>query len=322
VKFKTLREGWNSFFFTPQSPTPIALFRIIYGLLVIATLALLHGDWLAWYGPNAWTSLHTMHLLEPGPRLSLFSILPPSNSWIEIFFWVFLLSAVLLTIGFFTRTSTAIVFLCLASIDQRNLFITHGGDTFLRVAGFFLIFAPAGAAISVDRFLRMRSGKEGAEIALRAPWAQRMIQLELALVYFATFCWKAKGVMWVQGTALYYVYHLDEIRRFYLPHWMMQPVLLKLGSWYALVLEFSLGILIWFREIRYYLLALGVLFHLSIEYSLNLPLFQWDILSAYVLFIDPRDLSQFWNWFCRRAGIDPARMMATFERGSRQTARS
>jgi hypothetical protein len=144
VNFKSFRESWNRFFFAPQSPTPIALFRIIFGFLVIATLVLLHADWLTWYGPDAWVSLHTMRVLEPGTRLNLFAILPASNAWIEGLFWVFLFSAVMLTIGFLTRVNSVIVFLCLTSIDQRNLFINHGGDTFLRVAGFFLIFAPAG----------------------------------------------------------------------------------------------------------------------------------------------------------------------------------
>jgi hypothetical protein len=39
-------------------------------------------------------------------------------------------------------------------------------------------------------------------------------------------------------------------------------------------------------------LALGFLFHLWLEYSLNIPLFQQDILSAYVLFIEPNDLAR------------------------------
>ncbi len=159
MRFKSFSEAWNRFFFAPQSPTPVALFRIIYGLLVIATLVLLRSDWLAWYGPHAWMSVRTMHLLEPGVRINLFSILPQSNAWSEIFFWVFLVSAALLTIGFLTRANSVLVFLCIASMDQRNLYIAHGGDTFLRVAGFFLIFAPAGAAISVDRLLRIWRAK-------------------------------------------------------------------------------------------------------------------------------------------------------------------
>jgi hypothetical protein len=40
------------------------------------------------------------------------------------------------------------------------------------------------------------------------------------------------------------------------------------------------------------LLVLGLLFHLCLEYSLNIPMFQWDVLTAYVLFIQPADLER------------------------------
>ena len=87
-----------------------------------------------------------------------------------------------------------------------------------------------------------------------------MIQFELAMVYFATFCIKVRGAPWLQGTAMYYIYHLDEFRRFPVPAWLLGPTMLKLEGWAALVLEFSLGVLIWVKELRYILLALGVLF--------------------------------------------------------------
>jgi hypothetical protein len=287
---------WNRFFFAPQSPVPIALFRMLYGLLIIATLLLLRPDWLAWYGAHAWTSVSTMHKMEPGMRLNLFTILPQSDRWAEALFWLFLIAAVCLTIGFLTRASSVVVFLCLVSIQQRNVYILNPGDGFLRVAGFFLMFAPAGAALSIDRLIRIWKGKEGPEVPLAAPWAQRMIQIEVALVYFATFCWKSMGADWVNGTALYYVFRLDEVRRFPLPSWIMQPVFVKIGTWLTLAIEFSLGTLIWFKELRYPVLLLGVLLHLTLEYSLNIPLFQWVMLSSYVLFIEPADLTRFWRW--------------------------
>src|SRR6202008_5068156 len=171
-------------------------------------------------------SLSTMHTLEPGTRLNLFTIIPQKDTWIEALFWVVLGSASLLTVGFVPRFTRLLVFLCLTSIQQRNLYITSGGDTFLRLAGFFLIFAPAGAALSVDRLIRIRRGKEGASMLPRSPWAQRMIQFELALLYFSSFCWKVQGTPWVQGTALYYVYHLDEFDRFPLPSWFLRPMIL------------------------------------------------------------------------------------------------
>src|SRR6202171_5095006 len=208
MTLKSAFRAWNHFFFAPQSPTPIALFRIIYGLLVIATLTLLRPDWLTWYGPHAWMSLSTMHTLEPGTRLNLFAVIPQTDASINALFWIFLGLAILLTIGFLTRLNSLLVFLCLASIHQRNVYILHGGDTFLRVAGFLLILAPARAGLSVDRVISVRRGKEDASIQPRSPWAQRMIQFELALVYFATFCVKVKGAPWLQGTATYYILHL------------------------------------------------------------------------------------------------------------------
>jgi hypothetical protein len=292
---QTVRKVWSDFFFAPQSPIPIALFRILYGICVSVTLILLHSDWLDWYGVHAWVAGTTMKTIEPGIRLNLLAILPQDDRWIGAFFYIFLGFAVLLTIGLWTRISTIVVFLCLASIHQRNPFIEHGGDTFLRVAGFFLMFAPAGEVLSLDRLIRTYKTGISLEVS-RAPWAQRMIQFELALVYFMSFCWKMKGHAWLNGSALYYATHLYEIQRFPLPWWTQNSVVLKLGSWSTLGLEFSLGALIWFRRLRYPLLLLGLLFHLSLEYAFNLPMFQWDVLSAYVLFIDPADLARTWHW--------------------------
>jgi vitamin K-dependent gamma-carboxylase-like protein len=292
MSFQWLIMKWNDFFFERRSPLPIALFRIIYGTLVVTTLLLLGPDWLNWYGVHGWVRMSTVLKLEPGSRLSLFSIIPQSDAWISALFWLGLGSALLLTLGLFTRINSVLVFLFLTSLQQRNLYITHGGDTFLRLAGFFLIFAPGGAALSLDRLVRLWRGKEPSAVPLQSVWAQRLIQLQLSLLYLAAFLFKIKGAPWFQGTALFYIYHLEDLKRFPVPEWFFRPIALKLGSWGALVLEFSLGTLIWVKQFRYWLLSLGLLFHLWLEYSLNIPLFQWDVLSAYILFVDPADVAR------------------------------
>src|ERR1700722_7467730 len=301
-------SAWNRFFFARQSPVPISLFRIAYGVSVIATLLLLHSDWLSWFGTHAWISLSTMQTIEPGRRLNLFAIIPQNDAWIEALFWVFLASATMLTVGLFARVNSVIVFLCLASIQQRNLFITHGGDTFLRVAGFFLMFAPTGAALSLDRLISIWRGKQDASIPPQSqrPWAQRMIQIQLAVLYFAAFYSKVMSPAWLNGAALYYIYHLEAFRRFPVPAWFYYPTMLKLGSWSAIAIEFSLATLVWIKKLRYIVLALGLLLHLWLEYSLNISLFQWDVLSAYVLFVDPADALRTWGWIRRRVVGSPA----------------
>jgi hypothetical protein len=57
------------------------------------------------------------------------------------------------------------------------------------------------------------------------------------------------------------------------PSWFLRPTMLKVGIWAALALGFSLGVLIWVRDLRYILLALGVLFHLWLEYSITFLFF-------------------------------------------------
>jgi hypothetical protein len=301
VSIQPLIDAWNRFFFAPQSPVPIALYRIMYGLLVIADLAMLHGDWLTWYGKNAFMGIDTLRKVAPGPRLDLFLIIPQNDIWIQAFFWIFLLFAVFLTIGLLTRFSSVVVFVCLTSIHQRNFFILHGGDTLLRVTGFFLMFAPVGAAISVDRLWRIWRGAEGPDIPLQAPWAQRLIQIQVAFLYFGTFYSKMLGSDWIHGTALYYTTRLSQYYRFPAP--ALDATAAKIATWSTLAVEFSLSVLIWFRQVRYWILLLGICLHLSIEYSMNIPLFQWIIMATYITFIDAADLSRAahllanrWRW--------------------------
>ena len=76
MRLSTLRQAWNEFFFKPQSPVPIAMFRIFYGLCVLATVLLLRSDWLVWFGTHSIATLRTMSSMELYWRIDLFAILP------------------------------------------------------------------------------------------------------------------------------------------------------------------------------------------------------------------------------------------------------
>lgn len=300
MRWREIANAWDRAFFEPQSPAPLALYRILFGLLVLAKLLLLAPEWLAWFGPHAWVSLSAMHKLEGGVRIDLFDVLPGSEIWIWGFFSISLLAALGVTFGFLTRISTVLVFFALVSLDERELYAMNSGDTFLRIAAFWLMFAPAGEAFSIDRLIRIWRGHDGPVHKPQGVWAQRMIQFQTALVYFMTAWWKATGSTWVDGTAIYYVQHLQEFRRFSIPLWMQTLIMVKLQSWFALVEEFALGTLVWVIELRYWVLAVGVVLHLALEYSMNVPLFQWIMLSSFVLFILPEDLQRIWNWIRQR----------------------
>ena len=303
MSWKTLARAWNDFFFEPQSPVPISIFRILISLIVLVDLTLLRADWLTWFGPRGLVTMAGSQQVEQGPRLNVFAFLPQTEFWSNAIFAALVISAVLLCVGLFTRASSIAVFVLIASLHQRNLFITNSGDTLLRCSLFFLMFAPAGAALSLDRLRRIWNGKEGPMIRPRAPWAQRMIQIELSLLYFMTFWTKSLGPAWVDGTALYYVNNLDEFRRFSTPGFLHWLPLIKLQTWLTLAAEFALGVLVWIKEIRYPILLMGVFLHLALEYSLNVPMFQWTTLALYVTFVDAGVLESAWHRITSRVAF-------------------
>jgi hypothetical protein len=303
MTLRGLARGWNEFFFKPELPTTVAVYRVFYGLLMIVNLLILRPDWLTWYGPRGFTSLETMHKVVSGPRINFFELLPRTDFAVNAFFWAFLLFAVLLTIGFMSRFASVAVYTCLLSVHLRDGYILNGGDTFLRVAGFFLMFAPAGAALSVDRLLRIRAGREVRTAPLHSPWALRLIQIQTAVVYFATFYGKTLGPTWIGGTAVYYALRLEDSHRFPVP-FVHSLLLIKLATWLTLLIEFSMAVLVWFKELRYPVLLAALCLHLGIEYSMNIPLFEWIMIAGLVTFIYPEDLARAgaWmrNWLARR----------------------
>lgn len=290
MKMQDLRRKADAFFFQPISPYPLAAYRILFGTCVATTLLLLHRDWMAWFGMHGWVSPETIHKAESGFRLNAFDLLPNDDGWVRLCFWIFLSASLALVLGFCSRLSSAIVFLALNALNQRMPLILHGGDTFLRAAAFFLVFCPSGMVWSVDALIRKR--RHILRPITIKPWAQRLIQYQLVLIYLSSFLWKIKGEPWRSGTALFYVWHLRELQRFPVPSLFHNSAAVHIESWSVLVFELAFPLLIWLKRFRVSLLTIGILFHLTLEYALNIPMFQWDMLSAYVLFVDPYALER------------------------------
>jgi hypothetical protein len=145
----------------------------------------------------------------------------------------------------------------------------------------------------MDRWRKVRRGEAAGPPAHGAPWAQRLIQLQLSFLYFYAFVWKVMGTMWLDGTAIYYTARLQEFWRFPVPYALEHMWTIKLSSWWTLVAEFALGPLVWIKELRYPVLIAGVLLHAGIEYSMNIPLFGLTMVGAYVTFVEPAHLEQF-----------------------------
>jgi hypothetical protein len=288
---RAFAAAWNEFFHAPQPVEGIALFRILSGTLLLLNWAFLAPDALDWFGERGVLSSATALILTGPGRLDVLRALPGGDGWMLIVFGAVGLASATLAVGFMTRTSAAVVFVGLVSLHHRNTVVLSSGDTILRVLTFLLMFAPAGDAWSVDRWRARRRGVAPPEPLPKAPWAQRLIQIQVAVLYLSTAWWKLLGPAWRDGTAVYYMSRLVEFERFPVPVLFDDLRLIRLVTWTSLATELALGTLVWVPGLRYPVLLAGACLHLSIEFSMNIPVFQWLMLAALTTFIPPADVA-------------------------------
>lgn len=133
-------SNWQVFFFKPQSPTPMALFRIFVGIIVLQCLLIhLLADWSLYYGDHAIIPIEDMiskYWLD-SPYFDLMLFLPEGEIWRWYFFWFTAACAVMMTLGLFTRVTTVLTFLCLMSLQTHFQLNQNAGDNFSQV-GLFL----------------------------------------------------------------------------------------------------------------------------------------------------------------------------------------
>ncbi len=287
---KRVTEAWNRFFFAPISPATLGLFRIVFGVVIFLAVLGRYPYRELFYTDHGIVSLATMDQYFQGPRWLYFRWLPESDPWLNLYFLGLMAAIVSLIVGFQSRVSSVLVFLGLISLSNRNFFIDNAGDDLMRINCFFLMFAPCGAAYSVDWWLRVRRGR--APVRWFSPWAQRMLQLQAAYLYFDTFVLKLPGEGWQDGTALFYAMNYIELRRFEFPFLFYYLWQFKLMTYSVLVGEFALALLVWFRRLRYWVLAIGIGLHLGINLTMQFPIFQYVMITSLINFFYPEDVER------------------------------
>ena len=303
------KHGWNRFWFAPRAPGALGLFRIAFGVLVLCYTGLLWPDRYLWFSEQGvLTRAQTDIFLNLGfwvPRPDVLRL--TGDAGLTPLFVVYIFSAILVTIGLWSRPAALLVWFCTLTLHDRNLPIHNAGDVVVQVMAAYLFFSPCGAACSVDRLWRILRGVEGDIPAPAAQWAQRLMQLQVATVYASTSLSKLTGQMWTGGVAVWFPLHLPDSRRFAVPLVDTFPhVLVPILTYGTLAIETSLWTLVWFPRLRLWVLAAGVGLHLGIEYALNIPLFSALMVASYLVFLRQSDLERFAGWVGKRTPSQPS----------------
>jgi hypothetical protein len=303
-------RAWNRFWFAPISARPLGVFRIVFGLIALANLGFMAFDIDYWFTDAGLLHGDEARLVAGPLRYSILNWIQDPTS-VRIFFAVTAVLGVLLTIGWRTRVVSILFFLATLMIHHRNIVTNSGADALMMLITFYVMLAPCGAAYSLDaRRAARRRGTEAEPLIL--PWAQRLIQLQICLVYFDTAVLKCNGATWLNGTALHYVLYNDEVGRFHLGVLRDYQVLVNLMTYAAIVIEFALAFLLWFRATRVATIFAGLALHAAILAVVNIPIFGEIITACYLTFLAPEELDTMLatldprSWLSRVAGLIPA----------------
>jgi uncharacterized membrane protein YphA (DoxX/SURF4 family) len=233
-------ELWRRFVLHEIDPRPAGILRITFGIAIFWTLLDLmmvarilftdegiyltdearrrFGDQMkeAWdpvHGLRHWTDV----FIILGSRWSIFYVRSDPSFVYPIYFATMTACAAMI-LGWRTRLTTLLTFLGVMQIYNYNSLWYAGGDTVTRVMLFVAIFARWGEAYSLDAWRRRRrailAGAPGVPAFRRIPaWPQRLMMIQLAIIYCATGALKS-GVTWgPEGSALYYALNLDHFYR-------------------------------------------------------------------------------------------------------------
>ncbi len=274
-------EAWERFWFEPESTASLAVLRIFFGVIALGWTVSLSGDLDAFFSHSG--------LLNQGPGgagtwgvLAVFG----SDLAVQVVFAVLLVACIALILGYQTRLAAVLVFVGILSLERRDPYVFNTGDGLIRLLAFYLMLAPAGAALSLDR--RRLGSERFWEFPQRAPWALRLMQVQLSILYLAGLWIKLQGTTWNDGTAVSYAARISDLTRFPLPGFLIHSTLLSnLMTYGTLAIEFSVPILIWNRRLRPWVMLAGISLHLGIEYSIRVGFFSLAMLALYLSFLDP-----------------------------------
>ncbi|MEO6670244.1 MAG: HTTM domain-containing protein [Ferruginibacter sp.] len=205
------------------------------------------------------------------------------------FFLGILIASFLLFIGYRTQLMTALCWIGLVSIQNRNPIIYQGGDDLLRMLLFWSFFLPLSVSKS-----SYRTNKKTTYVNNVASMA---ILCQILFPFLFSGLFKSINEWWSEGTSVYYAVNLDQIARplsKWLSHQYTLTVFLSRITYACELIVFPVFMLPFYREqIRVLIVCFLLLFNLGTVLMFMIGIFPLCFFAALALFIP----TSVWNRF-------------------------
>lgn len=276
---------WDRFFFADAPVINVAVFRVCLGLLYLFNVMRLYRDRDFYFSDSGIYHSHYWKNSNSSKTLNIFNFIGTSKSYVQLFFILFFIFSLSMTVGFCSRFSMFACYVFWTSLNHRNLYIFHSGDALMRLVGFLLVFSHAGEALSVDNYIQGKS-----QYMIEAsPWVQRLMMIQISMVYVKSVINKLNygWNFWFSGVAIFYVLRNTAMMRVKVPKFLMGGPIVILAAWLTLFSQVLIGVGLWFRETVCPAFFAGILMHLCFGAILNLGFFSHIMISCLILFVDP-----------------------------------
>lgn len=302
------------FFFGNEVPWSLALVRIGVALVVLADLVPRF--------PHALELYSTIGLPMPFPLWNDAGPFVPALApeWAVTLHAAAIFLALAVLVGWQTRLAVAGLFglyFYFALLDLPGSMSKYG----LLAAHVLLLLVPSqcGAVLSVDALTWRGQGGDGPP---KAPvWPRRLIQLLVVSLYLGAAVTKLRMPGVANGEWLRQSLLNEDAGRHPLGEWLTLSGLAVLLLSYATVFfQILFPFLVWVRKIRYWVLALGALFHLAHGPTLDIWIFPAMVIVCYAAFIEEDDLRRFAAWVQRTSGDGGERAAERLQRRRRPRA--
>jgi hypothetical protein len=318
-------RDWNHFWFSPADPTTLAFMRLCCGVLLLYIHLSYSWSLLSYVGPNGWVDDKAMDVLRrqepnyaPSWDWSDQSIRLPDNGryiWSLFFhikdpFWIWashlglLAVMALFTLGLWTRVTSALAWAGSLCFIHRAPSLLFGMDTMTNIVLIYLMIAPCGDTLSLDRWLARRRARRRGEPeppvlpSVSANFAIRLTQVHFCIIYLAAGFSKLLGGTWWNGTApslvlLNYNFAPMDLKLYSsLMTWLVQhrwlwEMVTASGVLFTLGVEITLPVLIWPRRTRWLMISGSVIMHTAIGIFMGLVTFSMMMMVMLLAFMPP-----------------------------------
>lgn len=297
------KQGWEDFWLAPADPRPLAAIRVIVGLTVLLYLWSFSGDLARWLGPAGLLSQPAAELItggiddRPQYRFSVLSLAGSPAELTAIHVGCLLIAAAF-TIGLATRVSAALTLAVVLSYAHRTAGVGSLLDAVLPMFLLYLVIAPAGAFLSIDRLLQVPAWlRGGSGPGLAARIALRLMQVHFAALVFVMGAAKLYGDAWWDGEAMWFLMAQTHSRPLDLTFLREHPLLLNAWTHLVVYTQLALAPLVWSRLTRPVIVILAALAWVSLIPVTGQTLFCLFMAAAHGIYLP--------DWLSRLAGPAP-----------------